>query len=261
MKKTAIAAILLLLGVAGSAQTKLTLSATAPLGCKTGCEADKAVDGNSKTYYCNEGRGGQQFKLVVEIKKNPNIPSKAISIRIRANKKGIRVYVNGNYYSTTLALDDTFYIIVADGFSSITLEGETGNEYMCYEVTANEYDFDATKLGFSYDASGNCIRRKIVINTNKSATIDTAEIYTENIGNKKITIYPNPTRGNIAVVCEGECGDDGEYKLFDNRGNQLKQDTWIQAGTPISLDDYPHGVYILQLIQNGNAESFTIIKQ
>lgn len=257
MRKNIISAFMLLLSVVSSAQTKLSLSATAPLGCKTGCEAYKAVDGNSKTYYCNEGRGGQQFKLVVNLRKTV----KAISVRIYCNKKGIRVYVNGNLYSTTLTLDDTFYIIMVDGFSSITLEGETGDEYMCYEVSANEYAFDETKLGFSYDESGNCKSRKIVINTSKSATLDTTNIYTENIGYKKIKIYPNPTRGNIAVVCEGECGDDGEYRIFDNRGNQLKQDTWIQAGTPISLDDYPLGVYILQLIQNGNAESFTIIKQ
>lgn len=257
MKTSVIAAILLLLSVVSSAQTKLSLSATAPLGCKTGCEAYKAVDGNSKTYYCNEGRGGQQFKLVVNLRKTV----KAISVRIYCNKKGIRVYVNGNLYSTTLTLDDTFYIIMVDGFSSITLEGEIGDEYMCYDVAAYEYSYDDTKLGFSYDESGNCKSRKIVINTSKSATLDTTNIYTENIGDKKIKIYPNPTRGNIAVVCEGECGDDGEYKLFDNLGNQLKQDTWIQAGTQISLDDYPLGVYILQLIQNGNAESFTIIKQ
>jgi hypothetical protein len=258
MKTSVIAGIMLLFCVASSAQTKLSLSATAPLGCKTGCEAAKAVDGNNKTYYCNEGRGGQQFKLVVNLEKT----AKAVKVRVYCSKKGISVYVNDNFYTTTLAADDSFYVIVAEGFSSITLLGDSsGNEYMCYEVTADEYDFNATKLGFSYDKSGNCISRKIVINTSKSATIDTTDIYAENIGNKKITIYPNPTRGNIAVVCEGECGDDGEYRIFDNRGNQLKQDTWIQAGTPISLDDYPLGVYILQLIQNGNAESFTIIKQ
>ena len=187
--------------------------------------------------------------------------AKAVKIRAYCNKKGIRVYVNDNYYTTTLAADDSFYVIVANGFSSITLLGDSGNEYMCYEVTADEYDFNAAKLGFSYDKAGNCTNRKIVINTSKSATIDTTDIYTENIGNKKITIYPNPTRGTIAVVCEGGCGDDGIFRLFDNRGTLLKQDTWIQAGTPISLDSYPLGTYILQLIQNSAAESFTIIKQ
>lgn len=257
MRKNVITAILLLFCVAGTAQTRLQISATAPLGCKTGCEAAKAVDGNNKTYYCNEGRGGQQFKLVVNLKKN----AKAVKVRTYCSKKGIRVYVNDNFYTTTLTADDSFYVIVADGFSSITLLGDSGNEYMCYEVTADEYDFNATKLGLSYDKSGNCINRKIVINTSKSATLDTTDIYTENIGNKKITIYPNPTRGTIAIVCDGECGDDGIYRLFDKRGTLLKQDTWIQAGTPISLDDYPLGVYILQLIQNNNAESFTIIKQ
>ena len=259
MRTTIITAILLLFCVACSAQTKLTnLSALTQTGNKTGCEASKAVDGNPRTYYSNEPRNYQQFNLVVNLGKTV----KAIKVRINANKKGIKVYVNGNYYSTTLVSDDSFYIIVADGFSSITLQGDGTEEYMCYEVTADEYDFDATKLGFSYDKSGNCVSRKIVINISKSAPIDTTgNIYTENIGNKKIIIYPNPTRGTIAVVCEGECGDDGEYRLFDNRGNQLKQDTWIQAGTPISLDDQPLGVYILQLIQNGKAESFTIIKQ
>lgn len=258
MRKNIISAFMLLLSVAGSAQTnKLTLYATAPLGNRTGCESYKAIDDNSSTYYCNEPRDYQQFKLVVDLRKTV----KAISVRIKANKKGIKVYVNGKYYSTTLAIDDSFYVIMAEGFSSITLQGEGTDEYMCYDVSAYEYSYDDAKLGFSYDKSGNCISRKIVINTSKSATIDTTDIYAENIGNKKITIYPNPTRSNIAVVCEGECGDDGEYRIFDNRGNQLKQDTWIQAGTPISLDDYPLGVYILQLIQNGNAESFTIIKQ
>lgn len=248
---------MLLLCLTSSAQNKLTLSATTQTGNKTGCEATKAVDGNRKTYYCNEGRGGQQFNLDVKFGKTV----RAISVRIYCNKKGIRVYVNGNFYSTTLAIDDTFYIIIADGFQSITLLGDGSDEYMCYEVEAYEYAFDATKLGFSYDDSGNCTNRKIVINTSKSATIDTADIYTESIDNKKITIYPNPTRGTIAIVCDGECGDDGIFRLFDNRGTLLKQDTWIQVGTPISLDDYPLGTYILQLIQNGTAESFTIIKQ
>lgn len=238
-------------------QQKLTISAFTPSGSKMGCGAQNAVDGNAKTYYSNDGRANQPFILVVQLGKT----AKAIKVNIKANKKGITIRVNGDYYTRTLAINDDFYIIDANGFKSFDMYGNGTEEFMCYEVSAVEYDIASTTLGLTYDAAGNCTKRSIILNTNKSATIDSTEIYAENIDNKKITIYPNPTRGTIAVVCEGECGDDGEYRLFDNGGNQLRQGTWLQAGTSISMDDYPQGIYILQLLQNGKTDSYTIIKQ
>ena len=62
-------------------------------------------------------------------------------------------------------------------------------------------------VSYAYDNAGNRISRKIVgLNSNPThakATVENSLPVQEQLGDSKITIYPNPTKGTLAVEIAG----------------------------------------------------------
>ena len=59
-----------------------------------------------------------------------------------------------------------------------------------------------TVISFSYDSSGNRIKREIVLES-RSIGDEHIKEFTETISAKQIKIYPNPTRGLLKVEIAG----------------------------------------------------------
>src|SRR6266498_299818 len=65
-----------------------------------------------------------------------------------------------------------------------------------------------TTVSYAYDAAGNRIERTIVLNTSqakaaKTDSVKQKETAKEIIGDLKILIYPNPTRGQLWIEVTG----------------------------------------------------------
>ena len=76
----------------------------------------------------------------------------------------------------------------------------------------------------------------------------------DQLGERKITVYPNPTKGSLAVEING--GDDKDELriiLYNTDGKQLQNKKVEQGTTPINMSSYPAAYYILRVVADEKA--------
>ena len=122
------------------------------------------------------------------------------------------------------------------------------------------------KIKYTYDDAGNRLTRKkeIVVQTRGVLSDDEGEpsIYEEKLSETKVTIYPNPTRGMLKVDISGvEKFENARISLYDLTGKLLQQWAGISQSNEIDLSERTPGMYIMQIVYNGNASSWKIIKE
>ena len=86
--------------------------------------------------------------------------------------------------------------------------------------------------------------------------------YEDMLGERKVTIYPNPTRGMIQIEFEGY----GEMRgsrllLYNMQGNLMMQVNNVESYTTLDLTPYPAGMYILILTEGSARSEWRVIKQ
>ena len=78
----------------------------------------------------------------------------------------------------------------------------------------------------------------------------------------KVTIYPNPTRGMLKVDISGvEKFENARISLYDLTGTLLQQWGSISQSNAVDISDRTPGMYIMQIVYNGNTSSWKIIKE
>ncbi len=121
-------------------------------------------------------------------------------------------------------------------------------------------------VSYAYDNAGNRISRKIVLlNSNpthvKKDTIMPAPVE-DQLGARKITVYPNPTKGTLAVeITGGNEKDEIRIVLISAQGIQLQTLKADTGTTPVDMLHYPSGWYILRIKAGDKVTEFKIIKQ
>ena len=87
-------------------------------------------------------------------------------------------------------------------------------------------------------------------------------VYEEELSETKVTIYPNPTKGVLKVDISGvEKFENAQISLYDLTGKLLQQWAGISQSNTIDLSERTPGMYIMQIVYNGNASSWKIIKE
>jgi len=122
-----------------------------------------------------------------------------------------------------------------------------------------------TIVSYAYDNAGNRISRKIVnltVTPNPSHVKKSEEPVEEQLGERTIKIYPNPTKGALAVeITGGNEKDELQIILFNPDGKQLINKQVQQGTIPINMNDYPSTYYILRVRAGEKVTEFKIIKQ
>ena len=123
----------------------------------------------------------------------------------------------------------------------------------------------AQKVGYDYDMAGNRIFRKVVKlddpNYAKKHVEPPAPVE-EQLGERKITVYPNPTKGALAVeITGGDQKDQMILSVFSSQGVQLQNIKATAITTPVNMSAYPSGWYILRVQAGEKVTEFKIIKQ
>ncbi len=121
------------------------------------------------------------------------------------------------------------------------------------------------EVKYDYDASGNRLRRRTITITvpkaiaeKKKSIEPVEEIWAE----RKITVYPNPTKGNLSINIEDQGEKTYRYFLYSTSGQLLKQGNFKNNGHHgIPLNGYRSGTYILQLHDGKDKLDFRIIKE
>jgi len=127
-------------------------------------------------------------------------------------------------------------------------------------------------VSYAYDYAGNRISRKVVLLNSNPSHIkrDTAAVtpVEEKLGDRKITVYPNPTKGALAVEISGgdnkpasAGGDEITISLFSAQGVQLQSTTATPGKTPVEMTAYPPGWYVLRIKVGEKLTEFKIVKQ
>lgn len=124
----------------------------------------------------------------------------------------------------------------------------------------------AQTIHYSYDAAGNRISRKYVVVELRSADASNEPADSSSVeaalGERKVFVYPNPTKGNLIVEVTG--GDQEEaidMKLFSAQGILLENISAAIGKTIVSMTKYPSGWYILCVSMKDKNIEFKVIKQ
>lgn len=119
---------------------------------------------------------------------------------------------------------------------------------------------------YAYDASGNRIGRivgTVVTPSTKSARIHEEDLPQNNLGESSIVLAPNPTKGQVKVIVNGE---DEEvkfiYQVYTSSGKKVLANQFVGNGEhPIDLSGFAPGMYILHLKKGKQSLTYKIIKQ
>lgn len=116
---------------------------------------------------------------------------------------------------------------------------------------------------YAYDAAGNRVKREIILAT-KSAAANTEEpFFMEEISQRTIKIYPNPTDGLLKVEIENTDGIKNCTIMISamNTGKQVKKVKATLPVTDIDISNQPFGVYVMLIDIDGEYTSWKIIKK
>jgi len=137
-------------------------------------------------------------------------------------------------------------------------------------------------IKYSYDTSGNRTLRKMQeINMSttsssssmlKSSTVGTGTSemattefpkYEDVLQEKKITIYPNPTRGMLRVDISGsDISKDARIYLYNIQGMLITQLTGISETNDLDISSQPEGTYVMRImLDKNNISTWKIIKE
>jgi len=138
--------------------------------------------------------------------------------------------------------------------------------------------FSQTPINYGYDAAGNRVFRMIFFSDAQLKSdsliaeedlVDDAFAFSEEEQKQalhdehNVTIYPNPTRGNLTIhVPDASENSAMTIQLFDNSGKLINTFQDIYEYTKINMFPYPHGMYVLRICYARNeCTDWKILKQ
>lgn len=127
------------------------------------------------------------------------------------------------------------------------------------EYCENAEDF----IEFTYDLSGNRIRKEILLTTTRSVeSSQESQQFMDEVANQTIIIYPNPTRGQLMVEIANQ--DDiisGSLTILSLNGKMILNKAVNQNQINLDISNEPAGTYVLHININGKTSTWKIIKQ
>ena len=144
---------------------------------------------------------------------------------------------------------------------------------LCLSYSA--FSQNTTKIKFSYDDSGNRIKRDTIVvipgkkapvaaaqisQNNQQALLDTVSANKAEVSTSDIAlVYPNPTYGLININLSAF--ENGTYQLYDILGKEIQKGVFTSSQTIIDISNEGSGQFILVITANGQNQSFTIMKK
>jgi hypothetical protein len=119
----------------------------------------------------------------------------------------------------------------------------------------------AQTVGFTYDLDGNMTHRKVLTVTRVKASVEETKPIFDEIGEQKVTIYPNPTRGHFQV--EVTLLDEklkNYFTLYSLSGTLLQQKKISNGLTDINISNYSSGTYLLDVFLGEKVSRWKVIK-
>ncbi|MBO7111411.1 MAG: T9SS type A sorting domain-containing protein [Bacteroidaceae bacterium] len=128
--------------------------------------------------------------------------------------------------------------------------------FICFESAK------ADRIIFTYDASGNRIysEKEILIRGDESQNRD-KKPRLQDLSLFHITIYPNPTQGQLRVEITGaESLEGASITIYSSSGSVIYYDNALDTVNDMDLTPCPNGIYLLMIRMGGETSSWKIIK-
>lgn len=121
------------------------------------------------------------------------------------------------------------------------------------------------RIGYSYDASGNRIKREIIMQPSKAKqqTFETErQVFSDMLQEHDVKIYPNPTDGILKVRISGiKNTDKCSLAIYTMRGDRVMLDERQQYNFDVNISNQPAGIYLLRITINNQSTTWKIIKK
>jgi hypothetical protein len=123
------------------------------------------------------------------------------------------------------------------------------------------------KVVYTYDAAGCRISRKVIYDPlmmvmKPQDDSEQPKPATENMGDRVIKIFPNPTHGDLSVEISGaNPKEELRIQLYNTQGAVLENKQVTEGSNPVDLSSYPDGVYILRIVGSATGLEYKIIKK
>lgn len=123
------------------------------------------------------------------------------------------------------------------------------------------------RIGFSYDAAGNRVKRELVMSAPKAlAKQQTApnesQSYTDMLSDHSIKIYPNPTEGALKICVSGlKETERCSLAVYTSQGAQILEKSLTADNVDIDISNHPSGIYLLRIAIDNNQTTWKIIKR
>jgi hypothetical protein len=122
--------------------------------------------------------------------------------------------------------------------------------------------------GFTYDDSGNRIKRQFIqlksgqVNAN-NANSDEDVLIEDELNNRKIKIYPNPTHGKLRIEIPGSDHNSLPVYLhvYSSGGTIIIQRNIKDRINNLDLSNLPAGIYLLRIGIGDEHSEWKIIKE
>ena len=130
---------------------------------------------------------------------------------------------------------------------------------------------------FGYDAAGNRISRMGIILNKATQNVDTTgnvlsdsclynneakQQYQANIEDYVITVYPNPTTGELKIdISNFEEGTKGSIFITDIQGKYIYKTDVIYDKNIINLNYVASGQYLMRIVLNNKNHEFFVLKE
>lgn len=130
-----------------------------------------------------------------------------------------------------------------------------------------------SEINYSYDSAGNRVERNVIMlkSIAKSASagenvsnerVDT-NAFEDEFNERKISIYPNPTSGNLAINISGaNLSSSCIAQVYNIIGKKLMElPVQMNNVTKLNMNNLPASTYLLILIFDSEKLTYKIIKQ
>lgn len=139
-------------------------------------------------------------------------------------------------------------------------------------MTVFTSNISAQSISFDYDESGNCkLKYKTVVLARAQAKLnndkqknpsDSTLNQVSNFGERKIIIYPNPTKGLLNIELTGKpLETKAEYRLTDLSGKLIMHGQFDLMRLSLDLSHLLPGTYMLHIDMESKKDVWKIIKE
>jgi len=163
--------------------------------------------------------------------------------------------------------------------------------FFTYSQNAN---LPSSYFNYSYDSTGNRIKRELIVISNSPPAPGNhrgndslgKNVGTENqglskagspesntgnkpggsyeafIGEKKVSIFPNPTKGELSIVIANfDRFCTGSITISDMSGKVLFRNSNISASNSLNISGFARGSYVLRVVVNGKNKEYVLVKE